>query len=639
MSRAVALILLLAAGGLLLGACQPPSATPGGALSDPAPVPASGDAEVDSVTALTGDAALAGPGAATAGIDDGFSSSSDGIPDSDDTESCTADESSEACGCDESVDTDSDGFADCFDICPGHDDTLDADRDGLPDCLDDLDPDVVAALLADSDGDGRRDVDEALLGTDPLDPTDGPDIDGDGIPNGEDDDVDGDGAFNGNDSDIDGDGILNGNDGDRDGDGLLNAQDDDGDGDGIDDARDRDDDGDGETDEEDEDGTCEEDGDCDQGEKCRRGNCFTACTEGGTECGENESCTNTLCVQNCDPNARFASIRCNDNEECREVDGQEEGRCVALCASNDDCTSGETCNRSNRLNNAEFLRAGTCELRCTGDEQCGTFDCDFSCGNGNCIGPNACRCEPGWRSESGSETACTEPVCADSRGRNLCEDVGLSCVAPGECGDCTSVLDCDPGDISNSCQVQRCVEFQCVLESSSEPGCCATDADCQPENECRDVECVDFECVTVLLEGRTCCTTDEDCADENECSFRACDTQTNLCADELEPVSGDGCCSDDTDCADGNSCSVNGCDTETFQCLPAEPASGSGCCASDDDCEDDNECTDILCDLDTFECLEPAVRVDLSGCCEDDDDCDELLEFCDEDFHCAEEIP
>lgn len=104
------------------------------------------------------------------------------------------------------------------------------------------------ALLAlwpmDSDGDGRSDFDEVVSGSDPHDPTDGPDIDGDGIPNEEDDDVDGDGIPNAYDDDIDGDGIPNPVDLDRDGDGLLDLLDTDDDGDDVPDTRDNDDDAD-----------------------------------------------------------------------------------------------------------------------------------------------------------------------------------------------------------------------------------------------------------------------------------------------------------------------------------------------------------------------------------------------------------
>ena len=48
---------------------------------------------------------------------------------------------------------------------------------------------LLAALALDSDNDGRSDLEELVLGNDPFDPLDGPDIDGDGIPNGEEPDV------------------------------------------------------------------------------------------------------------------------------------------------------------------------------------------------------------------------------------------------------------------------------------------------------------------------------------------------------------------------------------------------------------------------------------------------------------------
>ena len=114
--------------------------------------------------------------------------------------------------------------------------TLGGDFQG-PDTLCDACPalpeDVIASLLEDCDQDGRTDLEAILLGTEPCDPHDGPDIDGDGIPNEEDLDVDGDGILNAYDPDIDGGGIPNKVDSDRDGDGRPNSSDDDDDGDGI----------------------------------------------------------------------------------------------------------------------------------------------------------------------------------------------------------------------------------------------------------------------------------------------------------------------------------------------------------------------------------------------------------------------
>lgn len=71
------------------------------------------------------------------------------------------------------------------------------------------------------------------------------DMDGDGIPDDEDDDRDGDGVVNSEDDDIDGDGVPNDKDSDIDGDGIPNDLDKDIDGDGVPNEHDSDRDGDG----------------------------------------------------------------------------------------------------------------------------------------------------------------------------------------------------------------------------------------------------------------------------------------------------------------------------------------------------------------------------------------------------------
>jgi len=105
---------------------------------------------------------------------------------------------------------------------------------------------LIAWLLSDQDRDGLPNGIELDFGLDPEDPTDGPDIDGDGLFNFEDDDVDGDGIVNATDPDVDGDDVSNNNDEDLDGDGVPNEIDFDMDADGIRDEWDLDFDGDGE---------------------------------------------------------------------------------------------------------------------------------------------------------------------------------------------------------------------------------------------------------------------------------------------------------------------------------------------------------------------------------------------------------
>lgn len=162
------------------------------------------------------------------------------------------------------IDLDNDGFGDACDNCPNTYNPLqnDSDGDGIGDgcdnCIEDSNPDQL-----DSDGDGLGDeCDNCPNHFNPyqLDSDDDgignecdPDIDGDGIPNGEDDDMDGDGVANDEDncpstynptqidSDEDGIGDIcdncplvdNPDQTDTDGDGIGDECDPDIDGDGI----------------------------------------------------------------------------------------------------------------------------------------------------------------------------------------------------------------------------------------------------------------------------------------------------------------------------------------------------------------------------------------------------------------------
>jgi hypothetical protein len=92
---------------------------------------------------------------------------------------------------------------------------------------------ILAWLNSDTDQDGLPNRFELEYGLDLEDPTDGPDIDGDGVPNFEDNDVDGDGLINETDPDIDGDEVPNGDDDDVDGDAVPDELDFDVDADGI----------------------------------------------------------------------------------------------------------------------------------------------------------------------------------------------------------------------------------------------------------------------------------------------------------------------------------------------------------------------------------------------------------------------
>ena len=110
----------------------------------------------------------------------------------------------------------------------------DIDGDGIPDNQDE-----------DRDGDGVLDIQDSDIDGDGIPNTEDPDADGNGIPDDQENDIDGDGIPNADDADVDGDGIPNGQDDDIDGDGVPNGQDIDVDGDGVPNGLDEDVDGDG----------------------------------------------------------------------------------------------------------------------------------------------------------------------------------------------------------------------------------------------------------------------------------------------------------------------------------------------------------------------------------------------------------
>ena len=267
--------------------------------------------------------------------------------------------------------------------------TADSARD------DEIDPAVLAALALDSDNDGRSDLEELVLGNDPFDPLDGPDIDGDGIPNGEDPDVDGDGIDNADDPDVDGDGILNGDDDDVDGDGLLASEDDDDDGDGILDLLDIDDDGDGEQDCGCENGTCSAFG----------GFCF--CDQGW----EGEDCDSFHCrdVFDCGP---WGS--CIGANECRCVSGaftvNEHNPCSRFfCAAVNSCSGHGVCIAPNICK---------CDLDRRLSPDCSKTNCELACNDGfTCTDTN---CDDTSTERDGIMVTCNDTVRHDER----CPDQG-----------------------------------------------------------------------------------------------------------------------------------------------------------------------------------------------------------------------
>ena len=358
--------------------------------------------------------------------------------------------------------------------------------------------DIVAALqYMDSDYDGRSDYDELLAGGNQFDPLDGPDIDGDGILNGDDSEVDGDGIENGSDSDVDGDGHPNGNDDDVDGDGLEESEDDDDDGDGELDETDEDDDGDGEV-------------DCD----CEHGVC---------------SAFGGLCF--CDRGWHGDSC---DEFHCRDVRNCNNGTCIGP----------NTC----RCN------AG---WESVGNIPCAVFHCrelKECSGRGSCVGPNRCNCNADWQGleDCSLHTCDRNPVVCDD-GDPCTHDICTPTIGCSHDPACAPNEVCLLGDCLRPCQnTSACGPAETCRDGACQQGCFA-DAECSDGDACTSDSCdANFNCVhdpVVCSLFETCvrglckdsCDDDSGCGGTHSCVEGGC---VENCMSQLD-------CAQNEVCEDG----------------------------------------------------------------------------------------
>ena len=459
-----------------------------------------------------------------------------------------------------------------------------------------------ALLLSaiDSDNDGANDLEELERGDDPNDPTDGPDIDGDGIPNGRDFDVDGDGVSNFIDADIDGDGLLNAFDNDADGDGESNLIDTDADGDGSPDKE------------------CSGSGDCNGGDICCSNRCvdqFTnreacgGCGKPGNKCGPGAACCQGVCVlggvefddscggcsQTCPGSTQGSSLCgpgkcCNDGIDCT-VDSFDETQCRhepkdTLCSQDDDrnlCLR-RTCSPSDGCQ-VEELCTGEGRKCCNG--QCVTLntddhcrDCSDNCGPGrkcvdeSCLDVVAC----GFSECVGVDPQCCGGTCftvADLRKhREHCGRCGNACGDDQECRDNQCGTRCG----NNICvgDDQECCDNACFSPQdlqTNEDHCGRCNNPCDDNHVCEDGEC-----------GITC--GEDFCVEDQRCCGTDCVTPQDMLTSELH------CGGCDSDCRGDNQECRNGSCITVIDCANDDDGE---CIGNDQACCDDG-CVDLTAD-------------------------------------------
>ncbi len=349
-------------------------------------------------------------------------------------------------------------------------------------------------------------------------------------------DIDGDGVPDSEDRDIDGDGIPNGDDPDVDGDGTTNGNDRDVDGDGIENGQDPDIDGDGIENGKDRDA----DGD-------------------GLDFSEDDDDDGDGIPDSAD----------------QDDDGDGKKDC--------DCKHGDC-----------FNKHCYCEPGWQGDS-CDEFHCKDirNCNNGKCVGPNVCRCDPGW--ESVGDIPCAVYHC---RALKECNDRGR-CVGPNKCDcdpawrgleDCSiHTCDRDPTycddddpctknecDPASGCKPPRplCDSSETCFVGTCLPKCRNT-LDCPSGNACREGAC---------QEG---CFLDGECNDGDPCTTDVCNASSDCenhlihCPGEHEICVRGRCvtaCLDSNACEDGELCRDSGCFVECDD--------NSDCQGEDETCED-----------------------------------------------------
>lgn len=240
---------------------------------------------------------------------------------------------------------------------------------------------------------------------------------------------------------------------------------------------------------------CITNGDCDQGLYCdgAAGTCTnsTTCTDdsscdGGYTCDFRYTCVPPV-AGHCDDNSDCAMSEACVENECRDVsqvcqfsyecggDGKAcvDNACTSICASDDDCSAGQTCTDGLCRSAVECATTDDCQEgeHCV-DARCLVDSTTTSCADGETSGSDSF-CRPDWQ---------PHPFCTtddDCNEGHVCHDGACRTPCPSSTND-------------------ECLRFDSQLPICAEDNLCYSTNETMPEchtaRDCESGSCVDATC-------------------------------------------------------------------------------------------------------------------------------------------------
>ena len=363
---------------------------------------------------------------------------------------------------------------------------------------------------------------------------------------------------------------------------------------------------------------CDDQDPCTLGDACSGGVCVGAQPK---ECGDDNPCTDDVCIPMAGCSHINNSNPCNDDDLCTVSDMCVLGTCVPgsdlPCDDSNPCTD-DGCDSENGCTNTANTDPCDDQNSCTTDDQCE---------NGQCIGNGTLECD--------DANPCTKDLCLPGGGcaheniDSACSD-GDPCTVNDKCenGACMAgqLVDCDDG---NPCTDDQCGNGVCIHA--------ANDADCNDDNPCTTGD----HC----SQGWCKAAGSKDCSDDNVCTTDYCDP-VNDCVH----VTNDAPCNDDDICTLGDHCHLGDCISSADMvcndynlCTDDSCAPDAGCqfvpnavaCDDGNACTENDVCTlgackagpavdcndDIICTTDTCHIIEGCVHTHNDNPCDDGDIC------------------